>query len=302
MVHFQIDSGGKRVRPMLVMVVAEAFGEDPSRLDRFAAAVELVHNASLVHDDIQDGDETRRGLITAWKRYGEAQAINLGDLLFSLGFDLVQKLPYPPATRLEVVSRCLDAIRALVCGQILELDLGSRGRHSEQEYFEVIDGKTAALFSLSLAGAGVLAGASPEEIDLLHEMGRDLGRLFQIRDDVIDVLGRKEGREEGADIREGKITLMSSRFLNSGAADTEKRRALDILNKAKDATTDADVTFVLDLYRRHGCIDEAVREYAALDASVRSSVLMNKNSSFQGPMSEVLALLDPRGMLGMEAR
>ena len=296
MVAYQLDSGGKRIRPLLVMLVAETLCEDCSRMDPFAAAVEVIHNASLVHDDIQDGDETRRGVVTAWKRFGTAQAINLGDLLFTLGFDLIHETPHPPAFRLEVMSRVLNAYRALVCGQILELDLRDSGQHGEGEYLEVIRGKTAAMFSLSLAGAGVLSGASSGEIEALDELGHELGLLFQIRDDVIDVMGYKEGRDEGADIREGKVTLMSSRLLDCDLAASDRRRALEILNGPREDTTDADVGFVIDLYRRYGCIDYALERYAELTGSVQASMFMREHEGFRERMNELLELLDPQGL------
>jgi geranylgeranyl diphosphate synthase type I len=171
---------GKLIRPSLTLLVAGELGGDPRAAVPAAAALELVHEFSLIHDDVQDRDEVRRGRPTVRRRWGEAQAINAGDLM--LVFALAE------------AGRAGDAVRERVLGATVEmiegqtLDVSFDGLTSLEEYTDLIDRKTGALFRCACELGGIVAGASPEVRERLDGIGRELGRAYQIRDDLLDGL------------------------------------------------------------------------------------------------------------------
>ena len=205
-------SGGKRVRPVLTLLVCEAVGGDPHPARPAAAAVELIHNFSLLHDDIEDGSPTRRGRPTAWTIWGSAQAINAGDTLFTLAFLAIPRLT-PPGSDPALTNRmwpilgdiCLELTR----GQHLDMSFETRDGVTTDEYLHMIRGKTAALLAGS-ALLGAMAGEADEPtLDHYRAFGESLGLAFQVIDDTLDIWGDPEltGKEPAVDIRQRKKTL-----------------------------------------------------------------------------------------------
>ncbi len=192
--------GGKLLRPCLVLFACEALGGEPTRALPLAAALELVHNFSLVHDDIQDGDELRRGRPTAWKVFGVGQAINAGDALLALALRAALTADLPHSARLQAQEALLSATWRMIEGQAL--DLGGEGRPmGVGEYLAMARRKTGALLGCALALGAVSAGR-PDLQNLSQELGEELGLAFQIKDDLLGIWGDpgKTGKPVGSDL------------------------------------------------------------------------------------------------------
>jgi len=205
----QFDAG-KRIRPVLTLLTCEASGGDWHDALPAAAAVELLHNFSLIHDDIEDGDPVRRGRPTLWKLWGSAQAINAGDALFTLSHMALNNLVachIPRARVLTVRQRFDQACLALTQGQHLDLGFESRSGVSETEYLRMIEGKTGALIEAACALGALITGS--EHVTHYEAFGCGLGLAFQIEDDVLGIWGDPQvtGKPAGNDIRNRKKSL-----------------------------------------------------------------------------------------------
>ena len=203
------DTGGKMLRPALCLLACEAVGAPLERALPAAAAIELLHNFTLIHDDIEDASDTRHGRETLWRRHGIPLAINAGDGMFVLAQRTLLDLEGTgvPAERVLAAARVLDDASVILCeGQHLDLSFESRHRVSIGEYEAMIAGKTAALLGAS-AAIGAIAGASDDiTAHALGECGRMLGMAFQVQDDVLGVWGdeRLTGKPVADDIRSRK--------------------------------------------------------------------------------------------------
>ncbi len=214
MARYHMKTGGKRLRALLPLLTAEALGSDPAALVPLGAACEVLHNATLVHDDLQDGDRLRRGEPTVWARYGMPQAINLGDAMFYWTLLLVQRLDAPADRREAVAERVLLETLRVIDGQEQEFSLKTAPANLEG-YFAMVEGKTSGLFALPMAGAALYCGAPPAVVDDLAEAARHMGVLFQIQDDVLDLYGSKGRDMVGTDIAEGKRSALVVRALTT---------------------------------------------------------------------------------------
>lgn len=202
-------NAGKRLRPMLCLLACAAGGGDPARALPAAAAIELLHNFSLIHDDIEDRSETRRGRPTVWALWGVAQAINAGDALFTIAHQALWRLRergVPPEVVLEVAERFDAACLALTLGQHLDLAFEAAERIGVADYLRMIRGKTAALLAAALGIGARLAGHPPS---LLEAFGEALGMAFQIQDDLLGIWGdpTATGKPVADDLRARKKTL-----------------------------------------------------------------------------------------------
>lgn len=203
--------GGKRLRPFVTVMCGRMLGAPEEPLYLSAVGVELLHNFTLVHDDIMDRDEYRRGHPTVHKVYGEAVAILAGDLLFAKAFEaasLAEKMSGSPG----VVHKLVEAAIKLDQGQFLDMSFESQENVSLQQYLEMIELKTGALFEAAAVIGGILGGLRDSKtISALADYGRNLGLCFQIRDDYLGVFGdpSKTGKPVGSDIRRGKKTAVT---------------------------------------------------------------------------------------------
>lgn len=257
--RYHMETGGKRLRAVLPLLVAEALGAEPARLVPFGAACEILHNATLVHDDLQDGDTHRRGRQTVWRRFGVPQAINLGDALFYWAVLCVQRLDAPPALREAVAGRLLRETLRVIDGQEREFALKLAERPTLADYEAMVEGKTSGLFALPMAGAAEIVGAPAGVVAGLAEAARHMGVLFQIQDDVLDLWGEKGRAEKGSDIGEGKRSVLAVHGLATAPAD-EAAALRAILDRPRAETTPADVERALDLIVATGSREHALAE------------------------------------------
>jgi geranylgeranyl diphosphate synthase type I len=205
------EATGKRIRPLLVLLVTASYELKWLRALSAAAAIELVHNFSLVHDDIQDNSDKRRGRITVWKKWDMPQAINVGDALFVISnqaiMDLEKNYPADIVVRTARVihNACLDLTR----GQYLDMAYENRNDLSIEDYWRMIEGKTAALISTCAQIGAILGGADEPTIEQYRIFGRDLGLAFQVQDDILGIWGNEAltGKSAASDLVEGKNSL-----------------------------------------------------------------------------------------------
>lgn len=202
-------SPGKRLRPLILLSACHALGVDWQLALPAAAAIELVHNFSLVHDDIQDRSETRRGKPTIWVKWGEAQAINLGDTILTLANLTLLNLPYAAEKVLDCTRSMQNAIFSLTQGQYLDLANESIENISIEDYWNMVAGKTGALFSTCLEIAARLAGNTIEKPQKYADLGLQLGRVFQVQDDYLGIWGNDllTGKSTESDISSRKKTF-----------------------------------------------------------------------------------------------
>ena len=278
MTRYHLSTGGKRLRALLPLATAEALGADATDLRAFAAACEILHNATLVHDDLQDGDTVRRGQPTVWAHYGEARAINLGDAMLYYTLVLARRLGGTAEMRERLTDRILRETLRVIDGQEREFLLQQIERPSKEEYFTMVEGKTSGLFALPVAGAAMFCGASDDVIEALERATGHLGVLFQIQDDVLDLYGDKGRDRVGSDIAEGKISALVVHCLEH-ADDTDAMWLRALLRRDREDVSDDDIARVSALFRSSGALDYALdeigrrRELAVSEAALQNTAL-----------------------------
>jgi geranylgeranyl diphosphate synthase type I len=212
-------NAGKRLRPILCLLACAEVGGDTGSALPAAAAIEILHNFSLVHDDIEDGDEARRHRATVWKLWGVPLAINVGDGMFALAFAAIQRLSgrgVPPTAVLAALDLFTRTCVALTEGQYLDMSFEQRADVSVDEYLRMIAGKTAALVGASVAIGAYIGGAGPEQAQFLQRFGQEIGLAFQIQDDVLGIWGdpAMTGKATGNDVLRKKKSLPMLHALN----------------------------------------------------------------------------------------
>ena len=204
--------GGKRLRAILPRLVGEAVGGENEGHYTLGASIEIIHNFTLIHDDIIDQDPIRRGLDAVHVEYDDATAINAGDAMLAVGFEILAESDDIPDNRLgHLITSIGEMVRKVAEGQQEDIEFETREEVSEQDYIEMIAGKTSAMFETCARTGAILADADQETIENMAEWGLNLGLCFQLMDDLIDVTGDTEtlGKPAGSDIVQGKMTLIA---------------------------------------------------------------------------------------------
>lgn len=261
MADYHLQAEGKRLRAILPLLIAEALGADPRKLVPFGAACEMLHNASLVHDDLQDGDSLRRGQPAVWKKFGMPQAINLGDAMIAYTLLLMQRLEVPAALRERATCRVLLEMLRVIEGQVQDLELKVHPDVTLADYMRMVEGKTSRLFALPMGGAALLCGASEAVERGLVEAACHIGVLFQIQDDILDIYGDKRRDLPGNDIREGKRSVLVVHCLESVSAE-ESAWLKQVLDKPRSRTTAQDIAGVRLMFERTASLEFARQELA----------------------------------------
>ena len=244
--HYLICAGGKRARPAVALMVFRACGgKSVEDIVDIATALELIHSASLLHDDIIDGAETRRGKESALHRFGLAETLVAGDFLFGRAFALCGRFEE------KVIKWATDACISLTEGEVLQGRLRHDPRVTREDYLQIIQRKTAALFTQGARMGAHLAGASSNVIEQLAKSGYNIGMAFQIVDDVLDIIGdgNRTGKPTGADLRDGNPSLPLVLAL---ARDKEVKRVFE-----KQSPEQEEIDGALDRIRGSGVLDEA---------------------------------------------
>ena len=252
------SAGGKRIRPALCLLAAEALGGSVAAAMPGAVAVELTHNFSLVHDEIQDRDAERHHRPTIWRLTGEAQAINVGDFLFTRALRALSRADAPAERRVAALEALLAAIEDMIGGQWADLAFEPRGDVSVTEYLAMVEGKTGALIGAPLQIGAILAGAPLERCDGIRDWGRGVGLAFQARDDVLGIWGDPAltGKSNRNDLARRKKTLP----VIAALADARTRDAVERLH-ARDEPAADEIAAVADQLEAAG-VRERAEEYA----------------------------------------
>lgn len=245
------SNGGKRLRPILLLVSTRLFSEPSLEAIRLAAVVELIHTATLVHDDIIDEAKTRRGKPSANTIWGNQTSVLAGDWLYMQAFQIALRL-----RNFDVLDLLITLTQQMVDGELLQLERIGRLDVSEADCLELMDRKTASLFAVCTRLGAIAGGAGEEEQALLGDFGWNLGMAFQMIDDVLDFTSREAvlGKPVGNDLREGKVTLPMSYALERASA-AERARIAQVLKEGRyDSVPFEDVKAMVE---RHGGAERA---------------------------------------------
>jgi len=222
--HYLLNGGGKRIRPVLLLLTSQMIGFKSPAAVRLGAVVELIHNATLVHDDIIDGADTRRGRATVNSAWGNSMTVLAGDWLYMQSFAVALR-----EKNLEVLATLIEVTQKMVEGELLQLTLLGNADVTQEQLLDIVERKTAWLFSACMRLPGIAAGLPRETTDRLAAIGRNLGMAFQLVDDSLDLTSTQQtlGKPVCSDLKEGKMTLPVFFAMRDGnAADAEKIRAV----------------------------------------------------------------------------
>ena len=199
-----VKSGGKRIRPAICILVAKTLGYSEPDLIRLASSIELLHTATLIHDDVVDESLVRRGKESIQAKWDDAHGVLVGDFVYSKAFQLMASFDNP-----KIIRELANATNKISEGEVLQLSLKTQPNLSEEDYFNIINRKTAELFKVSALTAGILCECAKTELDSLNNFATSLGLAFQIQDDILDYYGQENltGKKVGKDFEEGKFTL-----------------------------------------------------------------------------------------------
>lgn len=274
------SAGGKRLRPTLSFLAGKLLSADPEATMRVALAVELLHAASLLHDDLIDDARTRRGHDAAFRRYGNVVSVMSGDYLLARVLGLLATSRSPEFTML------MSQTAAKICeGEVLQFQMATLETYDLATYFEVIEGKTAVLIAAALEGVAMLHGVDERDESALQAFGMAYGRAFQMRDDMLDLLGEavELGKPVGGDLREGKATYPVLLLIEGG-----HEEAQDIVRR--HASRADDVERMRQLVEAHGA-HERTRQAIASEAEAAMQALDRFEPS---PARNALAVLAER--------
>lgn len=251
---YSLASGGKRIRPALLLLAARTCGADqPDRLATLASVVEIMHAASLIHDDIVDHSEMRRGRPSAKARWGSDVSVLVGDFLYSRAIQTVVA-----DGDIRILRALADAIVAMTQGEVLQLEFLHDLKISEADYLQIVTNKTAALMSAACRVGALAAGAPPALVEALAAFGLNLGVGFQLVDDALDYCAREErlGKPVGSDFREGKITYPVIHLMRT--ASVEDRAVLERL-PSRVSGGDGDLAPLHALVERYKAVHATMR-------------------------------------------
>jgi len=255
--RYIISSGGKRLRPALLLLICGALGYRGEQRFNLAAVVEFIHTATLLHDDVVDESTLRRGRPTANERFGNPASVLVGDFLYSRAFQMMLD-----AHDMRIMEILADATNVIAEGEVMQLMNMHDPGLDEAAYLQVIRSKTAKLFEASARLGAVLSKAPPAIEQACADYGQALGTAFQVIDDVLDYAGAAEemGKNLGDDLREGKVTLPLIAAMRRGSADQR-----DLIRRAVETGDLAELEHVVDVVRATGALDVA-HEAAAAEA------------------------------------
>ena len=245
--HYIIDAGGKRLRPLLVLLSASALGECSDEHVTFAAIIEFIHTATLLHDDVVDISTLRRGRPTANAKFGNAPSVLVGDFLYTRAFQLMVQLGNMP-----ILAHMAETTNIIAEGEVLQLTRAGDVNTNEVQYLDVITRKTAILFAAACYGAATLSGEKEKNRNTLREFGLNLGIAFQMIDDVLDYDGNADtmGKNVGDDLTEGKVTLpLIHALLEASAAEQA------VIRHAITEKNSDQIDQIISIVRRCGSIE-----------------------------------------------
>lgn len=251
-----IENRGKRIRPILCLLTCESLGGEINQALNFAAAIEIMHNFFLIHDDIEDGDKFRRDNPCVYIKYGLSHGINIGDYMFTKVFQALIGKTVPaltPSQKLKLIKLAVDTLDHTHIGQAMDINARHRRDFTIEEYMTLVTEKTGYYLAAPIIGGAIIAGASKKTINALAKYGKYIGPLFQIIDDIIDLTSGKGRKEIGSDIKEGKRSFLVA-FTADKITVKDKHKLFAILDKPREKTIDSDISWAIDLFEKTGAV------------------------------------------------
>jgi len=282
-----LNAGGKRIRPAICLMTARIFDADPEHSISMAAAVEMMHTATLVHDDLIDDSALRRGVPTLNADWPADAIVLAGDYLFARAASLIAHTNHP-----RLIDLFARTLMTVVNGEIRQRFSG-RGYISRDEYYERIYAKTAAMFVLATEAAATLGEADSSSLEALSEFGRAIGMAFQIVDDALDFVGTPDqiGKPVGSDLRQGLFTLPAIYFAEAHPDDADLKALLN--GNAKDPGT---ISKVVEVVRTSSAVDETLREARAFVARSQLALERLSPSPYVAALSAVSRYIVDRNL------
>ncbi len=277
-----IAAGGKRLRPILTLASAKLCGYRGTRQNKLAACVEFIHTATLLHDDVVDASDLRRGNPSANALFGNQSSVLVGDFLFSRSFQLMVE-----DGSIDVLRILSTASAVIAEGEVLQLTTTNDSATSEQAYLEVVRAKTAELFAAACRIGAVVAGRPAAEEEALRTFGLNLGIAFQIVDDVLDYSAEQArlGKTVGDDFREGKITLPVILAIHRG---TEAERAFWRRTLEEQDLREGDLAHAQDIMQRHNALRDAIERARHYGAIARDSLGLFPDSAAKRALLDII--------------
>ena len=245
-IRYIMGMGGKRIRPALVLSACNLYTDDIDQAIPAALAVELFHNFTLVHDDIMDNAEVRRGMVTIHKKWNQNTAILTGDAMTVLAYQMLAQLD---ASILPIIVNVFNSFAIGICeGQQMDMDFESHAMVTRDEYLKMIELKTSILLKGALQIGAIIGGATKNDIELIGEFGRSMGLAFQLQDDFLDCYGNSNvfGKRIGGDIVSSKKTMLS--IITSDYLDVKSRNEFIALYNSKTLPDELKISKVMEYY------------------------------------------------------
>ncbi|NDI86058.1 octaprenyl diphosphate synthase [Undibacterium crateris] len=274
--EYIISAGGKRIRPVLVLLIANAYGYQGKHHFDLAAIVEFIHTATLLHDDVVDESSLRRGRQTANAMFGNAASVLVGDFLYSRAFQMMVSIQ-----SMRVMQILADATNVIAEGEVLQLLNMHDPDVSEERYLQVIRSKTAKLFEAAAEIGALIAGANDAQISAAGEYGRSIGTAFQLIDDVLDYSGNADdiGKNVGDDLREGKPTLPLIYLMKNGS-DAERQLVRTCIEQGDESQFNAILQAITD----SGALEYTRNKALAAAALAKQSVADLPDSAYKAAL------------------
>ena len=272
-----INAGGKRIRPLLVVLMSRALGYQGINHNVMAVVIELIHTATLIHDDIVDESEVRRGTETPNQVWGNAASVLVGDFIYSRAFEIMVE-----PNSMEIMKVLSKATNAIAEGEVLQLlNIGNK-ELKEADYLKVIEKKTACLFQAATQIAAIISDSDSSIQNQMRSFGLHLGNAFQIVDDVLDYQSDEEllGKRIGDDLSEGKMTLPLIHSLSNSSKVTNKKLRDIVSNNNVE-----EIDIVLEIFQETGSIDYTINRAKEISKKAKQCLVNLNNSAYENALS-----------------
>lgn len=286
-------SGGKRLRPMIAMLVADTVSGQGKKAMPFGLTLEVVHNFTLVHDDIMDKDDFRRGIPTVHKKWDEATAINAGDALFARAIEILAMTDTTPEVFHELVNLVASMVRRIGEGQQWDMEFENRDDVTEDEYLKMIERKTALMFMTGAKGGTLIAGGTKDQAEAMWEYGRHIGIGFQIRDDWLNLAAdpTKFKKPIGGDLRSAKKTII---WIHATANSTKEQLAPVLEVFGNQDATKQQVDMAILALKDIGSLDYAQRKAEEHASRAREMLLTIPDNEHRSCLEQLIAYMVER--------
>ena len=286
-------AGGKRLRPVMAMITCDMVGGNSEKAIPFAAALETIHNFTLVHDDVMDDDDLRHGVDACHTVYGLSTAILAGDTLFAYAFEMITDCDVKDSIKADLVKNIAYVVRKIAEGQQMDINFEEEETVDAKEYLEMIRLKTSILFGAAAYGGAKIGGTTEEEARELEMMATNVGLGFQIWDDYLDATASEKvlGKPSGSDIRQGKRTLLVIEALNR-ASSNDRERLIEILDSKN---TDKEIEEAVKIMEKCGALDECHKQANGYLEGARKTLSKYPESEARQLFEELLEYMVTRG-------